>query len=392
MKKSLVACLLSSFCLPALADVQVFGLLDAGLTVSKYQGGDTVVSAASGNEFMSRLNFVATEPLANGWVVVVALEQGFDLTNGSRKDVSGYTAQGKDVPIFNNQSTLSVAGPYGEFGAGLLYTFAGTAGKTGWAKLMDATEATYMDAGLFAMGNYSVATANTLYWISPEIKGFQVGMLYSFNGVNQEDNLKFSQEDPVWNIALKYEGQKAKGLVTVEGTHYGSDGDNSKRKDTLLFRIGGQYDFGSFKLYGNYSYNLNATRFSVPGGDYMGAMGALANMGNGKGVDYHSFALGARIPVFGGDLVAQAQFLTGKSKNSFVSNGIDPGSKIGLAGLRGHEKVKKYTLALGYTYPLSKRTHLYWMNSYSDGFDGLDKEIDPTSNRLLIAAGITAMF
>lgn len=391
MKKTLIACAIALSASPAMADVMLFGLLDAGVTVSKFKGGSTTVSASSGQEFMSRLNLVATEPLANGWVVIVALEQGFDLTNGTNMDVSGYRAQGQTVPLFNNQSTLSVAGPYGEFGAGLLYTFAGSAGKEGWAKLMDATEATYYDAGLFATGNYSVATANTLYWISPKINGFTLGALYSFNGTTGNDDLKFSEENPVWNIALKYEGELAKGLITVQGQHFGDKGDYGNRKDNIIFRVGGQYNFCAFKLYANYSYNLNSTTFSVPGQDYTGSFGALANMGNGKGADYHSFGLGVRVPLWGGDFVAQAQYLTGKSKNDVLTNGFMP-QVTGLTGLQGHKKLHKYTLAAGYTYPFSKRTHVYWMNSYSRGFEGLNEKVDPTSNRFYTAIGASHMF
>jgi predicted porin len=256
---------------------------------------------------------------------------------------------------------------------------------------MDATEATYYDAGLFAMGAYSKAVANSLYWISPKISGVTVGALYSFNGTTLSDDKKFSEENPVWSLAAKYEGDKFKGLVGAEGTHYGNKGDYGNRKDTLALRIGGQYNFGAFKLYGNYAYNLNATTFSIPGQEYTGSFGALANMGNGKGVNYHSFGLGTRVPVAGGDFVAQVQYLTGKSKNEALTNGFLP-QVTGLTGLQGHKKIRKYTVAAGYTYPFSKRTHVYWMNSYSKGSGGLNEDVDPTSNRFLSAAGITHSF
>ncbi len=76
-----------------------------------------------------------------------------------------------------------------------------------------------------------------------------------------------------------------------------------------------------------------------------------------------------------------------------VIHGPDSSYQVSVSkGLGGYGKVSKYALTLGYMYPFSKRTNLYFMNTYTDGSRGLNETVDVTSNCFVTNLGIQHRF
>ena len=61
----------------------LYGVLDAGVTVSKVHGGDTKVQMSNGNWMGNRWGIKGSEDLGSGNSVFFKLEQGYKLSNGN---------------------------------------------------------------------------------------------------------------------------------------------------------------------------------------------------------------------------------------------------------------------------------------------------------------------
>ena len=85
MKKTLLAAALlaATSYATAATDVTLYGVLDAGVTVSKVHGGDTKVQMSNGNWMGNRWGIKGSEDLGSGNSVFFKLEQGYKLSNGN---------------------------------------------------------------------------------------------------------------------------------------------------------------------------------------------------------------------------------------------------------------------------------------------------------------------
>lgn len=88
------------------SNVTLYGGADAGLTVQKFKGQDTMVSLSNGNWITNMFGFAGTEDLGNGNSVFFRLEQGYDLTTGEGEGA------------FNRQAFLGVEGSLGQLAFG----------------------------------------------------------------------------------------------------------------------------------------------------------------------------------------------------------------------------------------------------------------------------------
>ncbi len=85
MKKTLLAAALlaATSYATAASNVTLYGVLDAGVTVSKLHGDSTKVQMSNGNWMGNRWGIKGSEDLGNGNSVFFKLEQGFKLSNGN---------------------------------------------------------------------------------------------------------------------------------------------------------------------------------------------------------------------------------------------------------------------------------------------------------------------
>ena len=82
--------------------------------------------------------------------------------------------------------------------------------------------------------------------------------------------------------------------------------------------------------------------------------------------------LGATAPVLGGKVLAQASYLDAKTHDRMTwekaAEGADANAQANASNQGSYDeaKAKNWGIALGYTYPFSKRTNLYTYVSYNE--------------------------
>ena len=106
MKKTLLAAALlaATSYATAASNVTLYGVLDAGVTVSKLHGDSTKVQMSNGNWMGNRWGIKGSEDLGNGNSVFFKLEQGFSLSNGN---------EAKAGKAFSREAALGVTGDWG---------------------------------------------------------------------------------------------------------------------------------------------------------------------------------------------------------------------------------------------------------------------------------------
>lgn len=338
MKKSLIcAAIAAAVTGAAYAETQVtmYGVLDAGVTVSKLRNQDTKVQMTNGNWMGNRWGLKGTEDLGNGNYVGFKLEQGFALSSGKAG------AEGK---AFNRESALQVGGDWGQFAFG---RFGGLSSDLGSYSILGGTPFTtsFQPIGdVYSAFYLSDRMDNSIVYVSPEFGGLQISAMYS-NGTGGDSD-KWSKNSHYYGLGATYAvGGLSLDLIYEALDHKGAsigltdeDDFTKKPKTTQLLNLGGSYDFGSFKLFGAYELAIHSP---IPELGY-----ARFQEHTGKGANFNAFALGVSAPVAGGTAMLQTQYAFGKIKDEMQS---DKNCK------------KFYTWSIGgaYLYPLSKRTQLY---------------------------------
>jgi len=404
MKKSLVA--LAALAVAGVASAQssvtLFGILDAA--VSNYsnksedrnsatllnpfyinRGTATASRTALSNSGYnsSRLGFRGTEDLGGGLAASFWLEgainndDGTGTSNGAqnwqrRSTVSlsggfGEVRLGRDyVPTFWNDTVFD---PFGTNGVGtnLIMTANNNLGTTGPAAI-----------GFAANNNYVRASNSIGYFLPPNLGGFYGQLMYSFNEQNKYDpgtltpNVANNSRAGRWlggrvgyangplDVALAY------GDSTVADAYYA--GLTAQQK---IWNLGGSYDFGPVKLFGEYSH----TKQSV---DNSG----LAFLTNVE-PSLKGWLLGATVPV-GPGLIRFAYSNVKYDRNLTIPTFLTTGDP----------KADKW--ALGYVHNLSKRTALYATVARINNKNGADLTVGGPAfvstipaNGLLNAATLT---
>ena len=143
----------------------------------------------------------------------------------------------------------------------------------------------------------------------------------------------------------------------------------SARKNDHVFKAGVNYDFGPVRAFIAYSYTKNHTWWGVNS-------------------DSNSYMLGFTAPAAGGLIRTSVQYFDGKSVK--LADGTDFNADRTVA-------------SIGYTYPVSKRTTLWGVYSYSHGSKSLNRnsksgytmastEERAEANRSLVSLGVTHFF
>lgn len=366
------------------ANVEIYGVLDIGFTythTSHQEKGDKF--EMSNNLYAgSRFGFRGTEKISDDLTV------GFILENGFIPDTGAMAVNGD---IFNRESQLYLKGNWGQLGFGRVGAFSSGSSSLSWYWDLEPFETGYNDAGIQASQvNVWRLNSNTVYYISPVFAGFKFGAQYSFTG----DADPTRQEDPNWsdnnnfaNVALRWDGANARGILGVEWDKYGDpesklDGSGVARDDAWSVKLVGAWvpNGGPVTLYAGASWYKNQTRFSDSA--WTGT-DEVKYDDSGKSLDGYSFFVGGKYTVGAADWLAMFQYLDGENK----------GAEAGAP----EQDYKRYIASVGMHYHLSKRTMLYTIASFADG-DGLFDEIKDdagngnTYDRFLAHVGITHFF
>ena len=372
-KKSLIAvAALSALAGSAMAaDVQIYGRIDTGLRYSQVdydvagENDKTTFEMASGNYTGNRVGIKGSEDLGNGLTVGFVLENGFDSDTGAEK----YDG------LFGREAMIYVEGAFGKIAAGKMGILNSTAGSfaignftpwgTGWGAVGDQTQ-------IFG-AKFETRYNNMISYRSPEFAGFQVHAQYSFGSDEKNDaGVVVGREgktttDRYYAIGATYKngGLNLIGIVDSinEKLQTGDDPD-----DTLRVTLGGSYDFGVVKPYLSAAYFKDAKMKTWLNSYTSGCQGTTAdapdvwfsNYLNGDW-DGYGVILGGSAPLVGGTAHMTIGYMDAEEQNDAQNFGAD---------------LTRYTFAVGYEYPLSKRTKVYADAGYfKDEFDWGDKTV-----------------
>lgn len=351
MKKTLAAvAVLGAFAGSAIAaDVTLYGRIDEGLLYQRvdadqpHQSADNSWGLQSGNSTGSRFGIKGSEQISEDLKVSFTLEQGFNPDDGSFGD---------DDRMFNREASLRVTTAYGELGfgrMGRLLSDAGTYAQRGqfilgssWAGMTGGTEV--------ITDKTSSRLDNMITYKSPTFGGVTVYAQYAGGDTakagSEEENT--SKTDRYYGLVAVGQWGALSGMLGVEQTNYKSyvNGVGTDPDDSVGVEASVAYDFGVVKTSLTGRYFKDAAGFNT-----------ITDTEAISKIDGYGIKLAAAAPVLGGTLQGMVGYMDAESSDTKVED----------------LEVSRYTVALTYDYPLSKRTKLYTAASYTkDDFKNND--------------------
>lgn len=292
----------------AQSSVTLFGILDATLA----HGSGSIskkTQLGSGGNNTSRLGFRGVEDLGGGLSAGFHLEAAVFADDGrggpanTNNQASGAGPSNSGL-TFARRSTVSLAGPWGEFRAGRDYVpqYWGMSRGDPFGNVGVGTAVNYSAS---IVGVTTVRASNALHYISPNFGGFSASVMH-YRGENNSGTAT-SDDGTGSGMRLQYENGPLSGGIGYGRTEYAS-GDAVERN------IQAQWNFKVARVMGV----INRDR-----------LGTLSSKG---------FTIGAVVPVG-----------VGEFKAAYSGHRTDAA---------GEPKAKK--LALGYVHNLSKRTAIYF--------------------------------
>lgn len=351
MKKTLLALGLAAvMAAPAMAaDVEIYGLIDEGLTYLHTDSDMTGVADTDqfkmdhGMTFGSRWGIRGTEDLGNGLKVGFTLESGIEPDTGKADSKQG----GR---LFGREASLNVSGNFGTVRMGRMPIFGSVLGADGLFRALDPMNANYTDAmgsGLYSASMWT-RVDNAISYRTPTFNGFTGYAMYSFqNDANQKDAVEGkSSSDRYGSLALRYKGGAFEGVFVADTTNWANvEGDKDAQDDGFTFTLGGNYTFDNgLKVIGWAQYWDNQ-KLVPRAGVVLNTLMAYTNK-NGYGyVDGWGAGLGINYPVLGGTAKAAVYY-----RDMDNTKDVD---------------FTRYGFGAGYDYPLSKRTVLYGLTGWT---------------------------
>lgn len=383
MKKTLLALSLAGAFFAAgaasAADVQVYGLIDLGLA---YVHSDADVNGVddtskftmeNAREFGSRFGLKGTEDLGNGYKVGFVLESGFRADDGTLD-------QGGD--LFGREAHVDLYTPYGTITLGVMPVFGSTLGANGLFRAIDPLFANYTEA--FGSGMISASSwtrvDNAVSYVTPTFAGFTGYAQYSFKNEGRDKSTEGkASTDRYASLALRYQGGAFEGIIVADTTLYGQDRALLDKKaatddNGYTVTVGGNYTFDNgLKLlaFGQWFDSMYLARSGVSSLGLNNYNKGLMNGAYGF-VDGYGLSIGANYPLGGGVIKGQ----------------------IGYRDMDNTEDYDftRWIAAVGYDYPLSKRTAVYVMGGYSQ--EKIEKKgvEDATPNGYELTMGMVHRF
>ena len=364
MKKTFVAvAVLGAFAGSAMAaDVTLYGKIDLGLQYQHLDNDTTTTDQfkeASGQNSGSRFGLKGTEDLGNGMKV------GFVLENGFSADTGAFSTDGK---LFDREAQLNIQSDFGTLAFGRMGSLSSGLGSfnlnnymamsTGWGDYSS------------KLGHFGLNRArydNMVTYQTPRFAGVRVSAQYSFansgtEAVHTAANQRYA------GLGVDYaNGPFTAGLI-VDTIFNKNTKDELNTEDTLGVTLGAAYDFEVVKVFALGQYGKNENKFgSLSNRGFVGAEDdtddAAAVYTKDEGVTGYMFQLGMTAPVLGGTAYAAVNYSDAESDLDKAITGNDAD---GVAQTIGSKDFKGYGVAVGYTYPMSKRTYVYTYAGYEE--------------------------
>ncbi|HVK94694.1 MAG TPA: porin [Noviherbaspirillum sp.] len=281
----------------AQTNVTIYGVADAN--ISRFDdGANNTTRLDSGGQSGSRIGFKGSEDLGGGLSAIFAVENGYDISNGSL---------GQGGRLFGRQAFVGVNSGFGAVKLGRQYNPIRLAveGVDPFGLGLAGNAANLFDV-------HGERADNTINYSTPTFGGFSGQLAYSLGEVAGSSSIGRQV-----GLSAGY----AAGPVSIVLAHHDRNlvVSNADAGDSRTTFLGGTFDFGMAKVHASYAVNK---------GDSV--TGATA-------IDSDDAMIGATVP-FG-----QAKLLA-----SYIRRSDDLGAD------RDADQV-----AVGLTYDLSKRTNLY---------------------------------
>ncbi len=357
MKKSLIAMsVLGAFVAGSAtaANVEIYGLINPALMFTSsngdHDGAETKnqFSMEEGKEFGSRWGLRGMEEISPDFKVGFVLESGF------RSDTGALGAARDTGRIFDRESHIDLHTKFGKFQFGRMPLFGSVLGADGLFRAIDPLFANYT----FAFGSGSVTASdwtrvdNAISYVTPTFAGLTGYAMYSFknDGTTDAEESK-AESDRYASLALRYQNGSLEAVLVTDMTMYGSvdkkEHEEAGADNGFTVTLGGNYEFSNgFKLIAFAQYfkdqwlNTNARAgVTFDGVDYI-----TGKKGYGF-VDGYGVSLGANYPLGGGTIKGQVAY-----RDMDNTDDVD---------------FNRWFVALGYDYPLSKRTSLFAMTGFT---------------------------
>lgn len=341
------------------ADVEVYGLIDQGLKVTR-DGGETTFEMNPGQIAGSRVGLRIKEDISPDLKVYVNLENGFDADSGAMAD---------EDRLFNRNSVIGLETKYGTFEAGR--TGALVAGVTGgiFAGKVSPFGITWQEAQSSQILSGAVGTRldNAIRYESPKLAGFNFYAEAS-NGIALDDSVSSSRKDRYAAVGATYKNGPLMVVAVVDRmfTKNASDTSAFLGDDYSTFNLGGTYDFGPVKMFLGYQYGDGVTRVGKISSSVKGSITGNSRDKNSTGYDTHAVVLGANIDLLGGTLKTAGGYVKGERDYDLYSGAA--------VASKNSDDVEGWQIGIGYLYPLSKRTDLYAGAAYVHKKDTTDSD------------------
>jgi predicted porin len=323
-KLTLAALLIGAFSASAQAqsNVTIYGLVDAGLVKESGGVAGSVTKITSGIGSQSRLGFRGVEDLGNGLSAVFALETGLKVDDGTLDNTAS--------ALFNRQAYVGLKSKdLGTFTLGRQYTMLYNA----MSQVADPFGAGYAGSikNLFPTAGANTRVSNAMVYASPVTSGFSAEALYALG-----EQAGSSTAGRQFGFGLNY----AQGPLNARLVYNNRNQDTAavgttpakiqdKAKNTLLAV---NYDFTVVKAFFGYGVDKGLNSAPIPVANAYGFKVAPK-----ASIDSTDLLLGVSVPAGTGNVLAS--YIRKDDKTI----GNQDASQI----------------ALGYIYPLSKRTSTY---------------------------------
>ena len=378
-KKSLIAiAALGAFAGSAMAaDITISGRINTGLNFHDQEVKAFGEKMVDQNEFKmksgqysgSRITIKGAEELGNGMKAGFILENGFDADDGT------FDSNGDDK-MFGREAIVYLEGDFGHFSMGrvgslssglgsynLMYNF--TPWGTGWGDFAG-------NKGEFMLGDRGRMN-NTITYRSPEFAGVQVFAQYSLEAAAQED-AQSTNNKRYAGLGASYKLGAFSTALVVDTIMNGNDDDARNTEDSLGVSWGASYDLGVTKpmvlvQYGKNENKLGGFSASTFFDEYVDDADKY-RYGANEGVKGYAIAIGAVTPLFGGNLYTSVNYTDGEYDGDVGTQrndgtAVDPDWNAGQRVFNGD--IQRWGVAVGYDYPLSKRTKIYGFAAYNEG-------------------------
>jgi predicted porin len=354
MKKSLIAlAVLGAFSGAALAqsNVTLYGILDVNYQRIDPETGSATSGINGGHQSGNRFGLRGSEALGGGWNAVFTIEGGFNIDTGTSGQSSA-ACGGTPVPppgalnpcggatqnrLFGRQAWAGLSSGFGTLVAGRIASLSSGTGSFDIYGNVDPFLTGFGDSNLgraFSSAN-ALRLDNSVLYKSPNFAGFTVGGSYSFNASGSEFAGSGNNVDVIglggsWGMGPFY------AVVTYDIFDIPGAPD-----DQTHLQLGGTWDFKIAKLHLGYAIE-DETRVGTSVGNVL-----LPSTVNAPDAD--AWMAGFTVPLFGGNLLL-----------SYMDR---DGDAVTVSPTYVDERDFS-TWSIGYTYPLSRRTNLYF--NYSD--------------------------